>query len=93
MVTEKDIEKLADLARIAVSESEKKDLKKDIEGILDYVSQIKKAKTEESSGWEPAERNVMRKDEVKNQTGEYTKTLVKAAPKSDGNWVKVKKIL
>ena len=41
-ITDKDIEKLGDLARIKLSETKKKGLKTDIESILGYVSEIQK---------------------------------------------------
>jgi hypothetical protein len=35
----------------------------------------------------------MRDDIVTNNTGEYTESLVKAAPDNDGVYIKVKKVL
>ena len=93
MITKEEIQKLADLARISLSDSEKELLRKDIDGILDYVGQIKKAEVEAKEAWEPAERNVMREDVVTTVSGEYKKSLIEAAPSHENGYVKVKKIL
>ncbi len=93
MITKEEIEKLADLARISLSESEKESLRKDIDGILEYVGEIKKAGDSTSEPWEPAVQNVMREDLPTTKSGEYTEALVSSAPKYDKGYVKVKKIL
>lgn len=93
MITKEEIEKLADLARISLSDSEKESLRKDIDGILEYVGEIKKAENSESEPWEPAVQNVMREDLPTTKSGEYTEVLVNSAPKHQGDYVKVKKIL
>ncbi len=90
----KDIEKLAKLARIELTEKEKKAYLKEIGEILVYVDQIKEvvAKTgEERVVGE--HRNVMRADEVKNITGANTEVIVQEFPRKDKNFLKVKKIL
>lgn len=93
MITKEEIQKLADLARISLSENEKESLRKDIDGILDYVGQIKEISAEVGEAWEPAVRNVMREDVVTNKPGEYKKSLVEAAPSYENGYIKVKKIL
>ena len=98
MIEIKEIEKLVELSRIALSDEEKADLRKDIESILTYVDQIKEAsaisseeKSEEKSVG--VVRNVMREDSVVHQTGEFTEVLLAEAPRQEKGWVKVKKIL
>lgn len=93
MITREEIQKLADLARILLTESEKESLRKDIDGILEYVGQIKKAKVEDKKIWESAVWNVMREDAPTNERGGYTEALVGAAPNHERKYVKVKKIL
>ena len=87
-----EIEKLAELARISLTEDEKAGLQKDIDGVLLYVGQIKNLKAE-MADVSPVTENVMRTDEVLNASGEYTEKLINAAPKSENGFVKVKKIL
>lgn len=93
MITKEEIQKLADLARIFLPESEKESLRKDIDGILEYVGQIKEASSVEGEPWELAVKNVMREDIPTHKKGEYTDALVNAAPKREKGYVKVKKIL
>ena len=90
----KDIEKLAKLARIELTEEEKTKYLKEIGAILGYVDQIKGAvsKTREERKV-PEHRNVMREDSDKNQSGAYTKDLVAEFPRKEGEYLKVKKIL
>jgi len=90
----KDIEKLAELARIELTEEEKAKYLKDIGAILVYVDQIKGvvAGTSEEKKADDL-RNVMRADEIKNESGENTANIVGEFPLKDGNYLKVKKIL
>jgi aspartyl-tRNA(Asn)/glutamyl-tRNA(Gln) amidotransferase subunit C len=92
MIESKDIEKLASLARIHVSDSEKEGLRKEIESVLSYVEQIQKA-TGDAPREVPAQRNVMREDTYPHESGIHTETLLNEAPKRKGDYVQVKKIL
>jgi aspartyl/glutamyl-tRNA(Asn/Gln) amidotransferase C subunit len=58
-----DVENLALLSRIYLSEEEKKKLLKDMEGILDYVKQIENTKLENTEVDFPV-YNISREDEV-----------------------------
>lgn len=94
MISRKDIEKLASLARISLKEEEKDSLPKEIDSILKYVGQIKSVSDSLSQKKEVGLlHNVMREDVVLNESGEYTKELVAEMPKKSGNYLKVKKIL
>lgn len=90
----KDIEHLAKLSRIAVTEGEADSLAKDITSILGYVSDIEaitgNAEGEKKVG---ALYNVMRADENPHEPGKYTEDLLNLAPERQGQYVKVKKIL
>ena len=92
----KDIEKLAQLSRIKLSDKEKELFLKEIDSILAYVGEIKEGVRVRGIGdseEKPILRNVMRKDENLNETGENTETLLSSAPKRKGNYLKVKKIM
>lgn len=95
MIEIKDIEKLAKLARIELSETEKQTYLKEIGAILGYVDQIKEVvKLSSSSGHKVGElKNVMREDENMNKRGSNTETIVVEFPRKEGNYLKVKKIL
>lgn len=89
-----DIEHLAKLSRIAVTEKESVALAEDITNILGYVSEI-----EEITGSKEGEKkvgalfNVMREDENPHEGGKYTEDLLSQAPDRDGQYVRVKKII
>lgn len=95
MIGRGDIERLAELARIRMSEDELESMRKDIDSILGYVGQIGEVAASEPSEDSRlgAVRNVMREDEAPHQPELYTEKILAAAPASDGRHVKVKKIL
>ena len=93
-ITEKDIDRLAELARIDVPAAEKTALLGEIDGILSYVDQVKNAPIK----YDPtvavgAVKNVTRPDEVKSTSDEDRKRLIDEAPKKEGEFVAVKKII
>lgn len=90
----KDIEKLAKLARIELTEDEKQKYLKDIGSILNYVDQIKGAVAVVGEDRKVGDlRNVMRKDDVPNTLGQNTKDIVAEFPRKENDYLKVKKIL
>jgi aspartyl-tRNA(Asn)/glutamyl-tRNA(Gln) amidotransferase subunit C len=92
MISREDIDKLATLARIQISDSEKESLRTDIDSILAYVGQVQNLQVEAGKNV-PALHNVMRDDVVTHTSGEYTEDLLRLAPSREGQYVKVKKIL
>lgn len=98
MISVKEIEKLAELGRLALSSEEKEILRKDMDSILQYVEQVNKVTANLSSEKKAGTlRNVMREDTPPaggpHESGIFTEALLAAAPQRDGNYVKVKKIL
>lgn len=89
----KDVEHLAGLARIAVSEEEKKILQHDLEEILAYVSQVTKVTAELGAPTAGELRNVMREDSEPHESGKFTEDILAQAPAREGNRISVKKIL
>jgi aspartyl-tRNA(Asn)/glutamyl-tRNA(Gln) amidotransferase subunit C len=86
------VKKLAELSRLDVTEEEVNQLVGELGSILDYVSQINGALTEEIE-LQYSTVNVLREDSVTTQTGIYTENLLALAPQSEKGFVKVKKIL
>lgn len=87
----KDVENLANLARIELSEEEKKGLLSDMESILGYVKQINEVKIEDI---EPEYQvyNVWREDKLEPR--EFSRELIISQfPDSKDGFLKVKKIL
>lgn len=97
MIEKKDIEKLASLSRMTLSEEEKDRFAKEIDSILGYVKQIQEvADVADSSGKVPAQyphRNALREDVDNRDIIDDTSVLVNLAPASEKGYVKVKKIL
>ncbi len=93
------MENLAELARIELSEEEKRDLLKDMQGILEYVKQIEQVKVDvQHSVSDSANCNVWREDlpavAGKAEPREFSKEIImKQFPDAQDGFLKVKKIL
>ncbi|GMT48824.1 MAG: aspartyl/glutamyl-tRNA(Asn/Gln) amidotransferase subunit C [bacterium] len=92
-VSLKEVEDIAFLARIALSEAEKKEFAKDLNNILNYVDKMNELDT---SKVEPTAHildihNVDRKDEVKKSMP--VEEIIDLAPKSNDNFIVVPKVL
>lgn len=93
-ITRDDVLKLARLSRIKLSDEEVDKFAKELGEIVDYVEQIDSVNVE---GLEPTDqvtglKNVMRPDEVIDY-GETTDELLKNAPATERNQIKVKRVL
>lgn len=99
-LTPTDIQKLASLSRMKLSDEELGQFTKEIESILGYVEQIKEVSatvTEAgTAGKKPADiphRNILREDADDRELNPAGNVLVSAAPEAQDGFVKVKKIL
>ena len=93
-VSREDVQHLAQLSSLALSDDEISALQTDIGNILDYVEELQKLDT---SGVEPTYQvtdleNVWRNDEV-DDYGITTADLIDLAPESLDNQIKVPKVL
>lgn len=95
-----DIKKLADLARIDMSDEEMIKIAKDFDPILAYVGQVQEAlKLSEKNSSEDKNpenyflHNIMREDVATNSRGEYTEKIIAEIPETQDGFVKVKQIL
>lgn len=93
MITRQDIEKLAALSRLKLSEEEAARMQGEMGSILAYVDKLKAAAGGETGPVMSTNRNVMREDATDRKGDEYTERLLSLAPKRDGRHLKVKKIL
>ena len=87
----KDVENLAELARLELSNEEKRQILKDMDSILGYVRQIEEVDLKEIA---PAHDlpNVWREDTAENRS--FNKDLIVGQfPDSQDGFLKVKKIL
>lgn len=87
----KDVENLAELARIELTEEEKKQLLSDMDSILGYVKQIEGVEIKDASQ-ESSIKNVWREDEIIPR--EFSKEIItEQFPEAQDGFLKVKKIL
>lgn len=93
MITKTEIEKLASLSRVALTPAEKDSFTTQIDAILGYVDQLKKATGEETHDKSASHINVFREDTHPHAPGEHTETVLATAPAREGHYVKVKKII
>jgi len=97
MITRAEIEKLAALSRLKLSEEEIVRMQNEMGSILAYVDKLKTATGKENSReidlTLSVNKNVLREDENPHESGMYTDKLIKSAPRHDGQYIKVKKIL
>ena len=87
----KDIENLAELAKIELTENEKEALLKDMDGILGYVKQIEAVEVEETS-LNYTNKNIWREDKIEPRDFSREK-IIDQFPDEKDDFVKVKKIL
>lgn len=94
-ITKKEVEHIARLARIELTETEKEKFGNDLSGILNFVNKLNEADTENvlplAGGAEL--KNVMRNDaqDAPHNPIETAK-LVKTSPEHENGFVKVKKV-
>jgi len=94
MITIKELEKLAELSRIKLTDDDKESLVKEFDSILGYVDQLKKVEVSmDAEGRVGAVKNVMRADEVVSTSAEDRERLLKEAPQRVKDFIAVKKIL
>ncbi|MEK7459525.1 MAG: Asp-tRNA(Asn)/Glu-tRNA(Gln) amidotransferase subunit GatC [Patescibacteria group bacterium] len=99
-MTIEDVENLAELAKLELTDNEKEKILKDMEGILSYVKQIEEVNLPIEAGARDIEqeylnRNVWREDVVRSEDADMFlyDLIIKQFPDSQNGFVKVKKIL
>jgi len=95
MISKKQVQHIAKLARVELTEKEKEKFSKELSSILDYVGQLRKVDTKtiktikQITGLE----NVEREDESGAKNQELRKKILEQAPKRKGDHFQVPKIL
>jgi len=91
----KDIQHLAEVARLDISNEEAEALLYDLKNTLTYIEQIQNAPIQDVSKNVSFEHyNSVREDVVTNQSGEFTERLLEQAVEvSHDGYIKVKKVL
>ncbi len=91
-ITKEEVKNLADLARLEITPDELEKMTSEIDSILGYVGVVQKFSGDNEREI-PKLRNVMREDTPTNKPNEYKEDLLKNAPKREGDYLVVKKIL
>jgi len=94
MISKKEVEHIAKLARLELSEKEIEKMQKDLSAILDYFDLLKSASAPLRQGFgETRKANVFREDKADEQKREVAEKLIDAAPDKKDGYIKVKAIL
>ncbi|MBI4086790.1 Asp-tRNA(Asn)/Glu-tRNA(Gln) amidotransferase subunit GatC [Candidatus Kaiserbacteria bacterium] len=89
-----EIQHLAALARIRLTDEEAGAFAAECDSILAYVAQVKEISTGGSAAPSAgAHKNVLREDVETTEPEAYAEALLAAAPDRDGRYLRVKKIL
>lgn len=91
MISQKEVQHVAKLARLGLSQTEEKKFQRELSSILDYVEKLKKVKVAkvEPTSHPLRVANVMRQDQGKSKK----QKLLDLAPVTKDGYVKVKSIL
>lgn len=91
----KQIEHIAKLARLELSEDELKLYGSQLAGILNFIDQLKEINTDniEPTAQVTGMNNVLRADEVSQWSEDEAKIALHQAPGLENNQVKVKRVL
>ncbi len=95
MLTKDEVQHVAKLARLDLTEKEIDKFQKDLSAILDYFEKLKEV---DVSGIEPMSHsikveNVMRKDEENKEQKTGNKNLMELAPETKDGYLKVKSVI
>ena len=93
MIDKKEVEYVAKLAKIEISEEEKKFLGKQLSKILDYIDKLKELKVEDVEPMREVgeSQDVLREDQVK--TSGAKEDILDNAPLREGDYFKIPKVI
>lgn len=97
MITKKEVEKIAELARVGIGEEEKEKFARDLSSVIGYIqklSEVNVEKVEPIAGGTALE-NIIREDNEDKDiaTDEMKADIVNAAPNKENGYFKVPSIL
>jgi len=98
MITKKEVQHIAKLARLGLTEKEIKKFQKELSSILDYVEKLKEVDVSNVQATfhlvpEVTFKKGMREDEAQKQDIGTVQKLIKAAPDKKDTYIKVKPVL
>lgn len=91
MIKKEEVKRIAQLARLGLTEKEIDQLGKDLSMILDYVEQLKEVDVSQTKPMSHSIEvsNVMRKDVREEKIKNKNEELLKAAPNTQSGYLKV----
>ncbi len=97
MLTEKDVQHIADLARIALTPDERERFRSELSAVLDYVAALEEVPTDAVEPLAQASglTNALRADEHRDtfpMTEQLNELLVGQAPHKEDRYIKVKSV-
>jgi len=93
MISKEEVQHIASLARLELSEAEIEKMQKDLSAILDYFDLLKKAPKLEKPIDTLGDLSATRKDETDLKVVGLSEKLVEGAPNKKDGYIKVKTIL
>jgi aspartyl/glutamyl-tRNA(Asn/Gln) amidotransferase C subunit len=96
MISKQEVQHIAKLARLGISEKETEKFQKELSSILDYVEKLKKVDVSKVEAISHPFRieNVVREDEKRREkTKSESQKLIEMAPETKNGYIKVKSIL
>ena len=97
-IDKKQVEHIAELSRINLSDKEKEKFSKELSQILDYFEKLKEVNTENVSPISQVTgiKNVLREDEEekieKQKRDKRRENILKNVPRKEGEYIKVKSV-
>lgn len=95
MLSKKEVQHIAKLARLGLSEKEIEKMRRELSKILDYIEKLKEVDVSkiEPTSHSVLVENIIRSDEVKEEKLERRKKIIEMAPEKKEGYLKVKPIL
>ena len=95
LLSEKDIEKLADLAKLELSKDELERFSKELSSIIDFVGQLSEVGTDEVEAGRQIMglESIFRSDEEQNLVKEKGQDLIKDSPKTKDSFIVVPRVI
>lgn len=95
MISQKEVQHVAQLARLGLDKKETGEMQKDLSSILDYIEKLKEVDITSVDFYTSLTglNNVTREDKEDRESSKKNKKLLDLAPQEKGGYLKVKQIL
>lgn len=95
MLSKQDIQNIAKLARLELTDAELEKYGSQLSDVLNYIEQLKEVDTAniEPTAQVTGMENVLRSDEVESWQEDEIEVALKDAPEKEGRFIKVKRVI